>query len=110
MNKVLGTITCPMAYCRQPGAEVREGEKGAPYVICDACSTMIRTQSRLGKTALRELVTPAPAPVKKDEKPAPAKKDEKPAAKPAPKKDEKPAPEKETAAVAGEGRPWWSPR
>ena len=73
MNKVLGTCDCPLPWCREPGAEVREGEKGSPYVICDACNSMIRTQSRKGKAGMRALVasapTPAPAPA-----PEPAKK------------------------------------
>ena len=59
MNKVLGTCDCPLPWCREPGAEVREGEKGSPYVICDACNSMIRTQSRKGKAGMRALVAPA---------------------------------------------------
>lgn len=78
-KKLLGTCKCPMPWCGAPGAEVREGARQTPYLLCDECGVMIRTNSRKGKNGLRALVAPpSPAPAKGD--PAP------PADKPAPEK------------------------
>jgi hypothetical protein len=59
-KKLLGTCDCPMPWCKAPGAEVREGARGTPYLLCDACGVMVRTNSRQGKNGLRALVAPAP--------------------------------------------------
>ena len=76
MNKVLGTCACPLPWCGQPGAEVREGEKGTPYVVCDDCGCMIRTTNRKGKAGMRALVAavPALAPAPEPKPAPPAKK------------------------------------
>jgi hypothetical protein len=81
-KKLLGTCDCPMPWCRAPGAEVREGARGTPYLLCDACGVMVRTNSRQGKNGLRALVAPAP---KSAPAPAPAS-DAPPAAKAAPRR------------------------
>lgn len=90
MNKVLGICACPLPWCKEPGAEVRESEKGGvPYLICDACGTMVRTTSRKGKAGLRAMAVPgSPAPVKdkQDAAPPPPAKTKQDAAPPAPAK------------------------
>jgi hypothetical protein len=60
-NPVLGLCTCPV--CTEPGAEVREGAKKDPYIICDNCVTMIKSMSRQGRAAILNRIKPAaPAP------------------------------------------------
>ncbi len=84
-NQTIGTCACPI--CAASGAEVREDIKRRAYIHCDACVTLIRSQSRQGTQAMRALAASAP-----DHKvgaggtaaavsPAPTPK---PAAKPAP--------------------------
>lgn len=84
-NKILGSCKCPLPWCGKLDAEVREGEKGTPYIICEHCVSMIRSSSRAGRDGMRAMITkPAAAPVvpPKEEKKEPAKSvAEKPAAK-----------------------------
>lgn len=82
-NEVLSVIKCPLPWCGKEGAELRQGK--APYIICEHCVSMIKSQSRAGKDGMRALGNKAapPAPPKKDAAP--------PAAKPGEKKDAPPA-------------------
>lgn len=86
-NQTIGKCACPI--CTATGAEVREDVKGRAYVHCDACVTLIRSQSRQGNMAMRAMAAFDPAhKVGADDtadavSPAPTPK---PAAKPAPVK------------------------
>jgi hypothetical protein len=96
-NPCVGTCTCPL--CTENGAEVREGVKGALYIVCDNCVSQVRTMSRAGRARIANLIqrtdTPPPAAVVKPHAeesappPAPTTK-AKPAPKPAPTEKEKP--------------------
>lgn len=86
-NPVVGTCRCPL--CGDEDAEVRQGEKGRVYVVCDACVSNIRTLSRHGHVSILALMkaqdNPAPKPAAVDPDPAPA-----PPAPPAPAPKAKP--------------------
>lgn len=76
MPKKLGETKCPLPCCGREGAEVMEGDKGSPYIRCDACGSMIRTMTRGVKDWMRSLVNKppeAPEPERIERpKPAPA--------------------------------------
>lgn len=79
-GKHLGTMTCLVPVCGKV-ADVKEGEKGAPYIHCEHCNTMVRTMTRGVKDWMRAQAKGAPtppAPEKKpdDKKPEPDKKAE----------------------------------
>lgn len=92
-NPCVGTCTCPL--CAEDGAEVREGIKGALYIVCDNCVSQLRTMSRAGRAKIAGLI------VRTDPAPAPAPKSADPAPVPAPKPAPKPAPAKEK-------QPWFT--
>lgn len=97
-NPCIGNCSCPL--CAEEGAEVREGIKGALYIVCDNCVSQIRTMSRAGRARISALVKrtdPAPAPAP-EPKPAPA-----PAPTPVPKTKAKPAPQPQPEKE----QPWW---
>jgi hypothetical protein len=100
-NPCIGNCACPL--CTEDGAEVREGVKGALYIVCDNCVSQIRTMSRAGRARIANLVKrtdPAPpaAVVKPHAEP-------KPAPPPAPKTKPKPAPE--PAPKPAKDKPWY---
>ena len=81
---VIGLCTCLL--CEADAAEVREGEKGRPYIVCDSCVSMVKTMSRTGAVAIRARIAavgnPAPKPAAGDPDPAPAAPAPAPKAKP----------------------------
>lgn len=93
-NPCIGNCACPL--CAENGAEVREGVKGALYIVCDNCVSQIRTMSRAGRAKISALLTRA------DPAPAPAPKPE-PAPPPAPIPTAKPAPQPQPAKE----KPWY---
>ncbi|MRR51293.1 MAG: hypothetical protein EG825_10320 [Rhodocyclaceae bacterium] len=52
-NPVVGVCVCPL--CGEDGAEVRQGIKGAVYIVCDACVSQVRTMSRQGARLIQAL-------------------------------------------------------
>lgn len=99
-NPCIGVCDCPL--CAEDGAEVREGVKGALYIVCDNCVSQIRTMSRAGRAQIANRIkrtdTPPPAAmVKPHAEPAPAPA---PAPTPAPTAKTKPAPKSEV-------KPWF---
>lgn len=52
VNPVVGACACPL--CAEEGAEVRQGAKGALYIVCDACVSQVRTMSRAGRVAIQK--------------------------------------------------------
>ena len=53
INQVVAVCRCPL--CNEEGAEVRRGEKGRLYIVCDDCVSMVRTQSRAGQSIIATL-------------------------------------------------------
>lgn len=96
MPKKLGECKCPIAVCGKT-ADVMEGEKGAAYIRCEHCATMIRSMTRGVRDWMRSLCktgTP-PAPPKDEKKDAPPPKKDTP-----PKGDDKAPPEKKRGALS----------
>lgn len=83
----IGDAQCPLVAGHV--AELWGDKNGKPYLKCEHCVSMVRSQSRAGWDAMRSrLIAAAPAPKPDDAKPDEKKPDAK--RKPAP--DPKPAP------------------
>lgn len=54
-NPVVGYTTCR---CGAEGAEVRQGEKGKLYEVCDECVGQYRAMSAAGQRGIRERMRP----------------------------------------------------
>ena len=99
-NPVAGTCKCPL--CHEDGAEVREGAKGALYIVCLGCCSQIRTLSRQGRTLIAGLLQPCAAEHKGEASPPPPKPPKVPDLSAVDALPPKPAPKKEKAS-------WFSP-
>lgn len=97
-NPCVGLCNCPL--CAEDGAEVREGTKGALYIVCDNCVSQVRTMSRAGRTKIANMMRKAGITTPEVIEPvAPVE----PAPPPAPKPKAKPAPEPKPVP----SKPWY---